>query len=145
MPSFVFSEEPTEPVELEDGAATVSAKVTNTGTSEIVGRVLVRPEHPAVHEWFAIAGDETRTYAAGASETVAVRIAVPAGTTPATYAFQLDAKAEHLSDEDYTNGPRVQFVVPEPKPPVPWWRKYWWVFAIALLIIVLPIVLIAVT
>ena len=145
MPSFVFSEEPKDPVKLEGGAATVSVKVTNTANEEKVGTVLVEPEEPATLEWFAIAGEATRSYAAGASETVAVEIAAPAGTTPGGYAFQFDAKAEDLPDEDYTNGPRVQFVLPEPKPPLPWWRRYWWVFAIALLIVVLPIVLIAVT
>ena len=144
MPSFVFSEEPAKPVKVEGGAATVSVKVTNTAAGEKVGTVLVEPEAPAALDWFAIAGEATRPYAPGASETVAVGITVPAGTPPATYGFQLDAKAEDLPDEDYTNGPRVQFVVPQPKPPVPWWRRYWWVFAIVAAVVLLPIVLIAV-
>ena len=143
MPSFVFSEEPAKPVKVEGGAATVSVKVTNTAAEEKVGTVLVEPEAPALLDWFTIAGEATRRYPSGASESVAVGIAVPAGTTPATFAFQLDAKAEDNPDEDYTNGPRVQFVVPAPKPPVPWWRKYWWVFAIAAVIVLLAIVVVA--
>ena len=143
MPSFVFSEEPAKPVKVEGGAATVSVKVTNTAAAEKVGTVLVEPEAPAVLDWFAIAGDATRPYAPGASETVAVGITVPAGTPPSTYAFQLDAKAEDLPDEDYTNGPRVQFEVPKPRPPLPWWRRYWWVFAIAAAIVLLAILVVA--
>ena len=145
MPSFVFSEEPTKPVKVEDGAAEVSVKVTNTATQQKVGTVLVEPEKPATRDWFTIAGEATRPYAPGASETVAVGIAVPAGTAPATYAFQLDAKAEDLPDEDYTNGPRLQFVVPPPKPPLPWWRRYWWVFAIVAAIVLLAIVVVVLT
>jgi len=145
MPSFVFSEQPAEPVKVEGGAATVSVKVTNSAAGEKVGTVLVEPEAPATLDWFTIAGDATRSYAPGATEIVAVGITVPAGTTPASYAFQLDAKAEDLPDEDYTNGPRVQFVVPPPKPPVPWWRRYWWVFAIAAAIVLLAIVVVVVT
>ena len=145
MPSFVFSEEPTKPVKVEGGAARVSVKLTNTATQEKLGTVLVEPESPALLDWFTIAGEATRPYAPGASETVAVGITVPAGTSPATYAFQLDAKAEDLPDEEYTNGPRVQFVVPQPKPPVPWWRRYWWVFAIVAAIVLLAIVVVVAT
>jgi hypothetical protein len=145
MPSFVFSEEPTKPVKVEDGVAKVSVKLTNTATQEKVGTVLVEPESPALLDWFTIAGEATRTYAPGDTEDVMVGVAVPPGTTPATYAFQLDAKAEDNPDEDYTNGPRVQLVVRQPKPPVPWWRRYWWVFAIVVAIVLLAILVVVLT
>jgi hypothetical protein len=142
MPSFVFSEEPAKPVKVRDGAATVDVKVTNTAGEEKVGTVLVEPEAPATFDWLTIAGEATRSYAPGATEDVAIAIAVPAGTAPATYAFQLDAKAEDNPDEDYTNGPRVQFEVPKPRPPLPWWRRYWWVFAIAAAIVLAAILVV---
>ena len=142
MPSFVFSEEPTKPVKVEGGAAKVTVKLTNTATQQKIGTVLVEPESPALLDWFTIAGEATRPYAPGATEDFSVASAAPAGTAPATYAFQLDAKAEDNPDEDYTNGPRVEFVVPKPKPPVPWWRRYWWVFAIVAAIVLLAIIVV---
>jgi hypothetical protein len=144
-PSFAISDAPTKPVKLEGGRATVTVKVTNTATQAITGTVLVKPQAPATLAWFAIAGEATRSYPPGGTQDVGVEIAPPAGTTPASYAVRIDAKNEVLSDEDYTDGPLVQFVVPEPRPPVPWWRKYWWVWAIALAIVVLAIVAIVVT
>jgi len=142
--SFAISDAPTKPVKLKDDSGTFTVKVTNTAAQQLAGTVLVKPQAPATLDWFAIAGEATRRYPPGDSEKVAVTIAPPPNTTPATYSVRIDAKGEDVPDEDYTDGPEVQFVVPEPKPPVPWWRKYWWVFAIVLLIIVLPIVLIAV-
>jgi hypothetical protein len=140
MQSFTVTDAPAEPVELEGDRGTFTVKVTNTSAQERVGTVLVVPQAPATLDWFAIAGEATRVYPAGKVEQVTITIEVPAGTIAATYAVQVDAKSETVPDEDYTDGPLVAFVVPEPRKPVPWWRRYWWVFAIALAIVVLGIV-----
>lgn len=140
--SFTVTDAPAKPVALEGGRGTFTVKVTNTSDQERVGTVVVVPQAPATLEWFAIAGEATRVYPAGGPETVTIGIEVPTGTTPATYAVQVDAKSETIPDEDYTDGPVVPFVVPEPKPPVPWWRRYWWVFAIALAIVVAAVIVV---
>ena len=143
--SVTVTDAPAKPVKLEAGRGAFAVKVTNTSAEERVGTVVVVPQAPATLDWFAIAGEATRVYPAGGSETVTVQIAPPTGTTPATYAVQVDAKSETVPDEDYTDGPVVPFVVPEPHKPVPWWRRYWWVFAITLAIILLAIVAVVVT
>ena len=144
MQSFSVTDAPAEPVELEGDRGSFTVKVTNTSAQERVGTVLVVPQTPATLEWFAIAGEATRVYPPGRSEQVTIGIGVPAGTPPATYAVQVDAKSETIPDEDYTDGPVVPFVVPEPRKPVPWWRRYWWVFAIVVAIVLLAVVAIVV-
>lgn len=113
------------------GAAQAQYTVTNTSADELSGRLLATPQDPAKAEWFSIDGEATREFAAAAAEQVRLQIKVPPGTTPATYSVRLDAVSEVNPDEDFTEGPSVSFDVTLPKPPVPWWKRFWWIFVIA--------------
>jgi hypothetical protein len=113
------------------GAAQAQYTVTNTSVDELSGRLLATPQDPAKGEWFTIDGEATREFAPAAAEQVRLQIKVPAGTPPATYSVRLDAVSEVNPDEDFTEGPSVAFDVTLPKPPVPWWKRFWWIFVIA--------------
>jgi hypothetical protein len=112
------------------GAGKAQYTVTNTSAVTLTGRMLAVPQDPAKAEWFSIDGESAREFAPGAAETVVVEVRVPAGTPPKTYSFRLDAVSEANPDEDFTEGPTVSFDVSLPKPPVPWWKKYWWIWVI---------------
>jgi hypothetical protein len=112
------------------GAGQAQYTVTNASPNELKGRLIATPQDPAKAEWFSIDGEATRDFAPGAAEQVLLKMAVPAGTPPATYSVRLDAVSEVAPDEDFTEGPSVSFDVTLPPPPVPWWKKYWWIFVI---------------
>ena len=131
MPSFTVTAAG-QKVQLDGtGAAQAQYTVTNTSPDELSGRLLATPQDPAKAEWFTIDGEATREFAAAAAEQVRLKIKVPAGTPPATYSVRLDAVSEVNPDEDFTEGPSVSFDVTLPKPPVPWWKRFWWIFVIA--------------
>lgn len=104
-------------------AGEVAFTVTNKGQGMVKGRLGVKPHPPAEAGWFTIDGESTRDFGPGAAEQVVVKIAVPAGATAGSYAFQLNAWNEALPDEDYTEGQSVALEVKptERKKPFPWW------------------------
>lgn len=131
MPSFTVTAAG-QKVQLDGtGVAQAQYTVTNTSADELSGRLLATPQDPAKPEWFSIDGEATREFAPAAAEQVRLGIHVPAGTPPATYSVRLDAVSEVNPDEDFTEGPSVSFDVALPKPPVPWWKRFWWIFVIA--------------
>ncbi len=144
MPSFTISPPPGGPVTLEGGKGTIAFTVTNTATRTVDGTTLVKAQAPALADWFTFAEGATRTYGLGAVESVAVNVAAPVGPAAATYTFRLDAKAEDNPDEDYTEGPNVQFTVPGAVKPVPWWKKYWWIGAIVLVVLIAIVIAVVV-
>jgi hypothetical protein len=121
------------------GAAQAQYTVTNTSADALSGRLLATPQDPAKPEWFSIVGEATREFAPGAAEQALIQINVPAGTPPATYSVRLDAVSEVNPDEDFTEGPSVSFDVTLPAPPMPWWKKYWWIFLIIGLVVLIGI------
>jgi len=144
MKSFTISPPPGDPPTLQNNTGKVTFTVTNTATRTVSGTVMAKPTAPAQESWFSFAEGATRNYQPGAVMSVATTITVPAGTAEGTYTFRLDAKAEDNPDEDYTEGPSAQFILPAPPKPVPWWKRYWWIIAIAAVVligIVLAIVL----
>lgn len=122
-------------VSVTNGTATVTCTVTNTATRALDGTVVLKPTAPAAPEWLAVTGESTRRYEPGGVEQVAVTITVPPATPAGSFSFRLDAYAEANPEEDYTEGPQVPFTVPEAAKPIPWWRKYWWIIAIAVVVI----------
>ncbi len=136
MKSFTISPPPGEAPTLQDNTGTVTFTVTNTATRTVSGTVMAKPEAPAEASWFTFVEGATRTYQPGAVMSVPTTITAPAGTPAGTYTFRLDAKAEDNPDEDYTEGPSAQFVVPEAPKPVPWWKKYWWIAAIVAVVLI---------
>ena len=125
MPSFTVTAAG-QSVQLDQtGGGQAAFTVTNTTAAPVTGRLLVSPQAPAAATWFTVAEPSTRTFAPGTAESVTAQIVAPAGTTPGTYSFRLDAVAENNPDEDFTEGPPVSFEVkPAPvvaKKPFPWW------------------------
>lgn len=146
MQSFTISPPPGDPPTLEGNTGKVTFTVTNTATRTVSGTVMAKPTAPAEESWFSFAEGATRSYQPGAVMSVATTITVPQGTPAGTYTFRLDAKAEDNPDEDYTEGPSAQFIVPAAPKPVPWWKRYWWIIAIVAVVligIVLAVVLLS--
>jgi serine/threonine-protein kinase len=112
-------------VKLDDsGEAKASFTVTNASSRAVTGELLAKPREPAKPEWFSIAGESIRDFTPNAAEGVVVKLDVPPGSPPGSYAFRLDAVNESDPDEDYTEGPFVSFDVAASSPPkkkFPWW------------------------
>lgn len=125
MPSFTVTAAGQSVALDQTGGGQAAFTVTNTTAAPLTGRLVVTPQAPAAATWFTVAEPSTRSFAPNTAESVAAQIVVPAGTTPGTYAFRLDAIAESNPDEDFTEGPPVSFEVkPAPvaaKKPFPWW------------------------
>jgi hypothetical protein len=124
LPSFTVTAAKKKVKLDRSGAARSSFTVTNTSAQTLKGRLLIRPGAPARPEWFSIVGESVRDFAPNVSAQVVVELNVPAGTTPGSYSFRLDAVSQVLPDEDFTDGPSVAFEVkppPQPRKPIlPW-------------------------
>ena len=135
-------------LQLDDsGQANASFTVTNTNSQAVTGKLLTRPSEPAKPEWFSIAGESVRDFTPNGAQDVVVNLAVPPGSPPASYSFQLDAVAEDDPDEDYTEGPSVSFEV-APAPAAPKKKFPWWILIVAgaiVLVIVIGIVVFLLT
>jgi hypothetical protein len=136
MPTFSISAPPGAPLTLSNGTGTLNFTVTNTSPSSATGSAVIVPSAPTTLDWYAVGGDNTRTFPAGGVQSFPVTITTPPGTPAGAYGFRLDAKSEANPEEDYTEGPAVQFMVPAPPKKVPWWKKYWWIIAIAAVVLI---------
>ena len=136
MKSFTISPPPGDPPMLQGNTGKITFTVTNTATRTVDGTVLAKPTAPAEESWFSFPEGATRSYQPGAVQSVSTTITAPPGTPAGTYTFRLDAKAEDNPDEDYTEGPSAQFILPEPPKPVPWWKRYWWIAVIVAVVLV---------
>jgi hypothetical protein len=136
MKSFTISAPPGETPTLQGNTGKVTFTVTNTATRTVDGTVMAKPTAPAEESWFSFPEGATRTYQPGAVMSVATTVTVPPGTPTGTYTFRLDAKAEDNPDEDYTEGPSAQFIVPAAPKPVPWWKRYWWIAVIVAVVLI---------
>ena len=142
MASFEIPDGPTE-VELGGGpgprTGSASYTVTNRARATLSGRVGVQPVGATNAQWFTIAGERERDFAAGESQTVAVTISVPADVQPGDYKFRLRAVAVNDPDNDFTDSPVANVrvmqaaVVPPKKFPA------WAIAAIALMVLVLGV------
>ena len=113
------------------GGAQASFTVTNTSTRALSARMMTRPGDSASPEWFSIVGESVREVAPNADEQVLVQLSVPPTAPAGAYSFRLDAVSAVDPDEDFTEGPPVEFDVEGPPPPpkkFPW--VPWWVLAI---------------
>ena len=115
LPTFIVTAAG-EKVALDaSGEARVPFTVTNASAQHLKGRLRTRPRDQAKPEWFSIIGDSIRDFAPNGSEQVVVELAVPPGSKPGLYMFQLDAVSADDPDEDYTEGPSVGFEVAPPR------------------------------
>jgi hypothetical protein len=100
------------------------------------GSAVIIPTAPTTLDWYAITGDNTRTFPAGGVESFGLTITAPPGTAAGAYGFRFDAKSEANPEEDYTEGPAIQFTVPAPEIKPPWWKRYWWILVIAAVVVI---------
>jgi len=145
MPSFTVTAAGQKVNLGTSGAAQASFMVTNTSAQTLKGRMLTRPSDSGSPEWFSVVGESVRDFAPNAAEQVVVQVNVPPTAPAGAYAFRLDAVSAVDPDEDFTEGPSVEFDVegqPPPKKKFPW--VPWWILAIVggvvLLIIIAVIV-----
>src|SRR5262245_45050431 len=106
------------------GKGEVAFTVTNSATRPIRGQLRIKPLDSTKADWLSIAGETERDFSLNATQQVAVKISVPAGTTAGKYSFRLDAVSVANPDEDYTEGPTVAIEVQaseKPKSAFPWW------------------------
>lgn len=104
--------------------AEVAFTVSNTGRRPVRGRAHVLAEGNAERGWFSLAGDPEQTFAVAGTQQYTVKIDVPKDAPAGDYFFRLNMVGVENPDEDFTEGPSVAFVVPEPevqKKPFPWW------------------------
>jgi hypothetical protein len=126
------------------GGAQASFTVTNTSTQTLRARMMTRPGDSASPEWFSIVGEPVREVAPNEDEQVLVQLSVPPTAPAGAYSFRLDAVSAVDPDEDFTEGPSVEFDVegqPPPKKKFPW--VPWWILAIVggvVLLIVIGVV-----
>jgi hypothetical protein len=117
-------------------AGTAQFTVNNISESTMNGQFSIGVQGDSKPEWFTIDGDAERKLVASKSETVNVRIAIPATVAAGTYPFRLRVAAVNDPDNDFIDGPTTQAEVaqaaePEKKKGIPWW--VWLIGALVLL------------
>lgn len=98
--------------------------VTNTAGTTLNYGVRVVAEGQSEEQWFTVQGDGERTLADNASEQVTVTVAPPADAEPGDYTFHPVIFRAESPGEDFTEGPRVAFSVPDranQNTSFPWW------------------------
>lgn len=107
-----------------DGRGEISFTVTNSSKRPLRGQLRVRPLGPTKGEWFNIAGETERSFSPNATQQVVVKVATPLGAPAGKYQFRLDAISVINPDDDFTEGPTIDFDVKAteaPKKAFPWW------------------------
>jgi hypothetical protein len=135
MPTFEIPDGPTT-VALErsgdaknPGPATGSVVFSVTNKSEATrdAGLTVIPTDKSLQQWFAIDGDQERTFASGETQTVTVRVSAPKDAAAGSYPFKLRAVAVGDPDNDFAEGPVSTAKVPPP-PPLPNGGPKWWLW-----------------
>ena len=119
-----------------DGRGEASFTVTNISGRAIRGRGQVRlvPDNPAAQGWLTLVGEAEGDLAIAATKQYTVRIQVPAGAPPASYTFRLEMIDVDNTDEGFSEGETVTFVVPLRENGG---RKFpWWIVAVVAGVIV---------
>src|SRR5262245_18754701 len=108
----------------KEGTGEAAYAVTNTTTRPIRGELRVKPLDSTKADWLSVAGETERDFSPNATQQVAVKISVPAGTPAGKYSFRLDAISVAKPDDHYAEGPTVAIEVRASEkinPPFPWW------------------------
>jgi beta-lactam-binding protein with PASTA domain len=140
MPSFAIADCATaldlSPAEGGGRGGTLTASVRNQSGRRQAARFAVVPGEGVEPGWFAIDGappglEAERDFEAGATQTVAVRLAVPASAPAGARSFRLRVTAldGEGTDSDFALGPAVAFTVPEAPPPPKPPRRFPWPIA----------------
>jgi hypothetical protein len=112
MPTFEIPDGPTTVKVSGDGADAKALRtgsavfnVTNKSTETRAGRLSVQIAGQTKREWFTIDGEQERNFAAGETQTAAVKIAVPPDVAAGDYPFRLRVVAVNDPDNDHSDGP----------------------------------------
>jgi serine/threonine-protein kinase len=98
--------------------------VSNASGGPMLARAQLVATDPNSGAWFELAENPEYDFEADDTTQYTVRIAVPASAPAGRHTFRLDMVGVENPDEEYTEGPPVSVVVPEPakeKKPFPWW------------------------
>ena len=107
-------------------SGTAQFTVNNITDSTMNGQLSIGVQGDSKPEWFTIDGDSERKLVASKSETVNVKIAIPATAAAGIYPFRLRVAAVNDPDNDFIDGPTTvaqieQAAEPEKKKGIPWW------------------------
>jgi hypothetical protein len=106
-----------------DGRGEITFTVTNSSARALRGQLRVRPLASTKGEWLSIAGETERNFSPNATQQVVVKVATPPGAPAGKYQFRLDAISVLNPDDDFTEGPTIDFEVKAteaPKKAFPW-------------------------
>ena len=112
---------PATPLALTGGRGDAQFAALNQTGRPVRATAAGEPVGQAAARWFSLQPAVVEL-APGASASFDVTVAVPAGTQPGTYSFQLLVAAQDNPDDDYAVSDPVTFEVaagPKPKP-IPW-------------------------
>ncbi len=107
------------------GQGEVSFTVSNKLGVGVTVRATVEPSGNTRAEWMSFPQGLERTLSPDGTAVIPVRVAVPPGTPPGTYGFNLVVASTTNPDEHYDRGPSVAFTTSAApvvvKKPFPWW------------------------
>src|SRR5690242_7649716 len=115
---------PTSPFTITAGSNTVvlnnnrqgeaAFTATNISGRALRGRGELLPLGQTAAGWLSISGDAERDFAIAAAQQYSVQVAVPLDVAPGLYTFRFDMVGVDNPDENFTQGPVVQFQVLPP-------------------------------
>jgi hypothetical protein len=147
---------PTSPFTITTGSNTVvlnssrqgeaAFTATNISGRPLRGRGELLPLGQTAAGWLTIVGEAERDFGIAAAQQYAVQVAVPLDAAPGLYTFRLDMVGVDNPDENFTQGPVVQFqVLPPPPPPPPPQPFPWWIVAVVAGVIVIGVIIFLLT
>ena len=105
MPTFEIPDGPTAIDASRSAESTATYNVTNKSPDSSDARLSIVPSGGSKAEWFSVDGDRERNFASGETQTVVVRVKMPADTPAGDYPFRLRAIAVNDPDNDHAEGP----------------------------------------
>ena len=105
MPTFEIADGPTTIDASRSAEAMAVYSVTNISPESSDARLSVVLAGGSKTEWFSVDGNRERTFAAGESQTVVVKVKAPADAPAGDYPFRLRVVAVNDPDNDHTEGP----------------------------------------
>ena len=122
--------------------------VKNIKGEKVRGRALItlpkdpklpKGQEPKETKWIRVEGNAEREFDVTTTEQFTVSVDVPKDAAPGKYSFRFDAQNVNNTDEEYTQGPSINFSIlapvgPTPGPKVPLWLILLLVFVLLVII-----------
>ena len=113
MPSFEIPDGPTtieaprsaDPKNPQPAETSAVYNVTNRSSEVLEAYLSVRTTGSSKLEWFTVEGEGTRTFGAGETQTVTVRVKFPPDVPAGAYPFSLRVVSANDPDNDFAEGP----------------------------------------